>query len=109
MTEHEQIALQKIRESYASSKRVVEQIMTNHRRVSAMLNMMRASAVLGVAKPEDSALIIGYLDSAISHMETMIGVISVMHGVASLVNSIMSEHEEFPVIELPEKWDGADG
>src|SRR5271166_2201526 len=102
-TEYEQAALSKIRESYVSSKHVVEQITANHTRVFAMLTMMRSAMVLGPGANE-SAMLIEYLDAALQHMDNMIGVIGAMHGVMSLVNAIMSEHEE-----LPEKWEGVDG
>lgn len=95
MTEYEQAALAKIRDSYGASKPIVETIMAEHPRVSAMVAMFRAATVLDPSgTPESKAPILAYYDAITGHMDAMIGTIGAMFGVAAMTHMIMGEHEE---------------
>ena len=95
MNEHEQKALTKIREAYISSKPVIEEILREHQRAIAMLSMFRSACILSPqGKPEEMEPLLNYFNSIEKHMNTMVGVLTTMHGVAMFVNAIMGEHEE---------------
>ena len=95
MTEYEQAALAKIRNSYSASKPLVEQVMAEHMRVTAMISMFRAATVLDpTGTPESKKPILNYYDAITNHLENMIGAIGAMFGVATMAHMIMGEHEE---------------
>ena len=110
MTEYEKIAMAKMRESYMISTPVVTRIMHNHERVKAMIVLLRSSIVLSPnGSTEATKIIVEYLDAIMAHLNSMIGVVGAMHGAMEMVHRIMAEQESMPVVELPDRWEGADG
>jgi hypothetical protein len=102
MTEYEQSALNKIRESYSASKPVVEAIMANQERVAIMISMLRGAVILSAKPtmlPDGVRPIIDYLDAINGHLECMATALGAMYSVAMAVNAMLSEHEEDETIE----------
>jgi len=93
MSDHEQMALNKIREAYSSGKPVIEEIMKDHQRVDAFLSMFRSSLVLnGEIADGSKSFMLQHLEFTQSYLSKVLGFITTMHGMTMMVNAIMSEH-----------------
>jgi hypothetical protein len=93
MNEHEQVALNKIRDAYSSGKPVVEEIMKDHQRVDAFISMLRSSTILSTEMVDDSkTLMLQHLEFTQTYLTKVFGIVTAMHGMTMVVNAIMSEH-----------------
>jgi len=93
MNEHEQVALNKVRDAYSSGKPVIEEIIKDHQRVDAFISMLRSSTILSAEMENDSKnLMLQHLEFTQTYLAKVFGLVTAMHGMTMMVHAIMSEH-----------------
>lgn len=94
MDNHEHDALLKLRDAYVAGKPVMETIMAEHQRAQAVLNLFTSSILLGSdAHTPAAGIILANIDIVQKYMSMTLGAVTMMHGTAKMVSSILSEHE----------------
>ena len=94
MSEHLHISeafLEKVQAAYYAAEPVITEVLHEQKELKLFLSMWRVAMELS---EEDASAAIEQFTRLIKHMDTMAGLLLAYHGLAKMVNAVLTEHQE---------------